>query len=208
MKAIPWEDSLTSEQQSLLVGSLLGDARLECRSVTGTARLRIHHADRQRDLLFWKYHMFQSWVKREPWRTDWKDKRNGKIYSSLFFHTRTSSHLTPWWKLFYPNGSKIIPVSIDHYLNPLALAVWCMDDGCFQPESIILNTQSFSLKEHIYLQKIFMQKFGVQPSLHRDRKNMRLYFGKKEKRQLMAIIQPFLLPAFYKSKTIPVTTDS
>ena len=45
------------DQLQLILGSLLGDARLECRSKSirakHTARLRIHQSDRQKDYVFY-----------------------------------------------------------------------------------------------------------------------------------------------------------
>jgi hypothetical protein len=204
-RAIPWEDHLTPKQQSILIGSLLGDARLECRSKSGTARLRIHQSDRQKDLVFWKYDHFRLWVKREPWKTTCVDSRNGKTYLSWFFHTQISSIFTPWLELFYPNKRKILPKSIVEYLNPLTLAVWFMDDGCFQKNAIILNTQSFSVSDHYLLHEIFIQHYGITAGIQKDRENVRLYFGKYSTEKILSIIRPYLLKTFYK--TIPVTTD-
>lgn len=206
-RVIPWEDSLSPKQRSILIGSLLGDARLECRSKRGTARLRIHQSDRQKDLVFWKYAHFKSWVKKKPWKTAWVDSRNGKTYHSWFFHTQTSSLFAPWHTLFYPKGSKILPKPLDQYLDPLTLAVWFMDDGCFQQHCLILNTQSFSVDEHTILQELFKREYGIQTGIQKDRRNVRLYFGKSSRKKLLSVIQPFLLESFYK-KTIPVTTDS
>lgn len=205
MRVIPWEDSLTAEQQSLLIGCLLGDGRLECRSQAGTARLRIHHADRQKDYVFWKYNLLKPWVMRPPWKTVWKDKRNGELYTSWFFHTRTARVFRPWYFLFYPRGTKCLPGNIKRYLDPLALAVWFMDDGCFQGKCIILNTQSFSRLENERLQKFFKEEHDIHPVIQKDRKNVRLYFGKSQMRKVMSIIQPFLMETFHK--TVPVTTD-
>ena len=206
MKVIPWEDSLNSTQQSVLIGSLLGDARLECRSKSGSARLRIHHAERQRDLVMWKYQVFQDLAARPPWSTDWLDKRNGKTYRSWFFHTKTTLIFREWHQLFYPSPKKVIPQGLKQMLDPLALATWFMDDGCFQDSCIILNTQSFSVVEQKCLSQIFCEKYGVLPTLQKDRKNYRLYFGKKKKQIIENIIRPHVLESFYK--TIPVTTSS
>lgn len=196
MKVIPWEDRLSTEQQSLLIGSLLGDARLECRSKRGTARLRKHHAESQKDYLFWKYQLLKRFVTRKPWKTTWVDRRNNRPYTSWFFHTKTSSVFTEWWRLFYPDRTKLLPKIIGPYLDPMALAVWFMDDGCFQSHSIILNTQSFSLAENEFLQKLFRQKFRAQPGIQQDRRNVRLYFGKNASKKIWSIVRPHLLPSF------------
>ena len=205
MRVIPWEDSFSPEQQSIIVGSLLGDGRLECRSKQGTARFRVHHSDQQKDYVFWKYDHLKTWVTRAPWKTVWTDKRNNQEYISWFFHTNTTDALKPWYTFFYPEKEKIVPKNIGEFLDPLALAVWFMDDGCFQPNSIVLNTQSFTYTEQKIMQKYFLQKYNVHTRIHKDRKNVRLYFGSQERGKIINIIRPHLLSTFYK--TVPVTTD-
>lgn len=205
MKVIPWEDSLRSEQRSLIVGGLLGDGRLECRAKSGTARFRIHHSDRQKDYVFWKYNLLKPLVDCQPWKTAWIDKRSGETYVSWFFHTRTTAAFTSWWRLFYPKRTKILPKSIGSLLDPLALAIWFMDDGCFQQDCIILNTQSFSREEHAFMQSYFARVHGIETTIQQDRRNVRLYFGKSERGKVLSIIRPHLLSTFYK--TVPVTTD-
>ena len=127
---------LTDQQNDILIGSLLGDGRLECRSKSGTARFRVHHADSQRDLLLWKYQNFKQHVRNAPWPNDWLDKRFNRKYRSWFFHTVTTDLFEPTWTRFYRLGQKRIPRNIADDLTPLAVAVWVMDDGCFSDNSI------------------------------------------------------------------------
>ena len=75
-------EKLSAIQQEVLVGTLLGDGRLECRSKSGSARLRIHHAESQRDYLFWKFHVFQNLVTREPWQVTWTGRQTGNTYAA------------------------------------------------------------------------------------------------------------------------------
>lgn len=206
MRVIPWEDGLSPEQRSLLVGCLLGDGRLECRSRSATARFRVHHAERHKKYLFWKYNLLKPWVDRSPWQTEWTDRRNGMTYVSWFFHTRTTSAFTPWFHLFYPDGTKRVSERIVELIDPMALSVWFMDDGCFQGNCIILNTQSFSFAEHMLMQQFFKRKYGVAPTIQKDRRNLRLYFGISAKERILPVIRPHLLPEFRKA--VPVTTDS
>lgn len=57
-----------THQFDVIIGSLLGDARLECRSIglrsPVTARLRVHHGEKQKDYVFWKYEVLKSLVIR------------------------------------------------------------------------------------------------------------------------------------------------
>src|SRR3989344_8257608 len=89
---IPWEDNfgkLSKRQEELVIGSLLGDGRLECRSIAKTARLRIHHADSQKEYLFWKFQQMKSLTKVTPRRHEYIDKRYQTKVVSWYFHTRT-----------------------------------------------------------------------------------------------------------------------
>lgn len=198
---------LTDQQEQILVGSLLGDGRLECRSQSGTARFRIHHADSQHELVLWKYKHFQELVHRAPWSTDWLDRRSGRSYRSWFFHTETTALFTPMWKRFYRDGRKEIPHDIVLDLTPQALAVWIMDDGCRDDETIILNTQSFTLKEQKLLLKALSERYGIQGTINRDRMNYRLRFAAEPSKKLSRLVRPYIVESL-QAKIVPVSTES
>ena len=203
---IPWEDDfgkLSKNQEEFIVGCLLGDGRLESRSFANTARLRIHHSDSQRDYLFWKFEKLKNLTKTIPRRHEYIDKRYNKKVVSWYFHTKTFISFAKLYKMFYKNGRKNVPVNLEKILTPYILAVWIMDDGCLNKGALILNTQSFSMGEHRYMQSIFNKKYGVKTGIHKDRKNFRLYFPKQSAKIIQNIISPFL----FGPKFIPVETD-
>ena len=209
MKVIPWEDnvSLSDLQKDILVGCLLGDGRLECRSQSGAARFRVHHAESQREFLFWKFQHFQKMVRGAPWRTEWIDKRNGQVYGSWFFHTVTSRVFEPFHRRFYREEIKVIPQDIGNELTPRALAVWIMDDGCRTRNDIILNTQSFTFEEQKFLLQAMERLYAIQGTINRDRRNYRLRFGRKEAQKLSKIVEPYMIQSL-SAKIIPVSTES
>lgn len=209
MKVIPWEDNLVFSdlQKDVLIGCLLGDGRLECRSESGAARFRVHHAESQREFLFWKYNHFQELVRRAPWRTEWLDKRNGRIYGSWFFHTITTLLFKPFYERFYREGIKIVPRDIGKYLTPRAMAVWVMDDGCRTQQDLILNTQSFTLDEQRFLLEEIKRRYEVRGTINKDRNNYRLRFGRLEAKTLSEIIAPYILESLI-TKIVPVSTVS
>ena len=57
---------ISNFQKEVLVGCLLGDGRLESRSGGKSARLRIHHGEKQKDLIFWKYEIMRNLVSVAP----------------------------------------------------------------------------------------------------------------------------------------------
>ncbi len=198
---------LTNQQKDILVGCLLGDGRLECRSKIGTARFRVHHADSQRNYLWWKYRCFQEIVTRAPWSTDWLDKRNKCLYRSWFFHTVTSNLFTPTLNRFYPHRKKVVPTDIVQDLTPLTVAVWIMDDGCLSEKSLILNTQSFTLNEQHRLLSAMKRRYGIEGFVNRDRSNFRLRFGREQTEVLSGIVRPYVVESL-QSKIVPVSTES
>jgi hypothetical protein len=197
---IPWEDNfdkLSRKQKELIIGSVLGDGRLECRSLAKTARLRIHHADSQKDYLFWKFNELKSLSNISPNRHEYIDKRSGTKVVSWYFHTRTSASLGKLYGLFYKDGVKILPKNLLKILTPFALAIWVMDDGCFYKQSLILNTQNFTIKENKDLQNVFKEMYGVEGRMQKDRNNFRLYFSRQSTEKIKIIVQPFIFNQNY-----------
>ncbi len=185
-------EQISTIQREVLIGTLLGDDRLESRSKNGSARLRVHHAESQRDFLFWKYQVFQNLVTRKPWKVTWIGKQTGNQYSSWFFHTKTLYALREVHQLFYSVGKKNVPLNIGKLLTPRALAVWFMDDGCMTPSSAILNTQCFSKTEQEILRSWFRSYLGIETSFNKDRLNYRLRMNQKSARKLSDLIDPYV----------------
>lgn len=112
----------------------------------------------------------------------------------------------PYHQMFYKDGKKFLPESVENFLTPLALAVWFMDDGCCFSKGATLNTQSFSLHENAVLQNVFLQKFDIRVSIQRDRRNFRLFMSRKNFNTLFRIIEPHI-PLSMQRKFLPVTTE-
>lgn len=195
-------------QKEVINGCLLGDGRLECRSKEGSARLRIHHGWKQKDFIFWKYKVLKNLVSCPPRKIIcWKNPKNNENYYSWYFHTRTFPEFKILYKVFYLNRKKILPKNILDLLNSLTLAVWIMDDGCNDNNSLILNTQNYSIKEHYRLQEIFQKKFGLLSTTNKDRDEFRLRFNSENAKKLFKIIYPNIIFSM-KYKIAPVTTGS
>lgn len=195
-------------QREIINGCLLGDGRLECRSKEGSARLRIHHGWKQKDFVLWKYKVLKNLVLSPPRKiVCWKNPKNNENYYSWYFHTQTIPEFKTLYKIFYHDRKKVLPQSMLDLLNPLTLAVWIMDDGCNTGDSLILNTQNYSIEEHYRLQKIFQQKFEAFSTINKDRDEFRLRFNCENAKKLFEIIYPNIISSM-KYKIVPVTTES
>ena len=188
-----------SHQFDVLIGSLLGDARLECRSIGKrqpiTARLRMHHSDKQKDYVFWKYEIFKNIVDCPPRKIMvWHDKERNKKHYSYYFHTKTLENLGLLWQYFYQGKTKILPESVFKLITPRALAVWFMDDGSNTWSSYTINTHCFSKEEQGKIINFLKEKYNLSAKLVRDRSRYKIALGRNECQKLNNIIEPYIIP--------------
>jgi hypothetical protein len=195
-------------QKEVINGCLLGDGRLECRSREGSARLRIHHGWRQKELIFWKYKVLKNLVSCPPRKiVCWKNPKNSENYYSWYFHTLTLIELKDFHQKFYQGKKKRLPQEIFEILTPVSLAVWIMDDGCYDRGSLILNTHHLTLEGNKIIQKVLKRKFNLSTGINKDRNHWRLRFLKSEFQKLKNLIEPFLIHSM-RYKIVPVETES
>lgn len=202
---------LNLKQKSLLIGSLLGDGTLRLGKSAINVNLKLEQGLKQKEYLWWKYQIFKEWVFTEP-KISFRYRENGERYlKSWWFRTIRHPILTKYWKEFYKNGKKVIPILIGKYLDPLALAVWIMDDGSYNRKIIDISTYPFSLEDIKKIQEALRVNFGLISRVHSDRdKGYRLYFPVSETKKLIEIIKPLIIPPLlYKVgfPINPVTTD-
>ena len=178
--------SLTNVQESILIGSLLGDGTMRKKI---NAYLEINHAYSQKKLVDWIYSEFKNLVLTPPkWR-----KGNGDREAYRFF-TRSLPVLTPFYNKFFINGKKIIPDNLK--LNALSLAVWFMDDGSKSRSAIYLNTQQFSVEEQKKLINILKNQFGLESTLNKDKIYFRIRVRSESSKKMVKIISKYILPDF------------
>ena len=105
--------SLTEEQKSILIGTLLGDGTMRKKK---NAHLEINHCYAQKALVDWIFNKFKDLVITEPkWR-----KGNGKR-EAYRFATQSLPVLNSFYDQFFSNKKKKIPSNLK--LDSLALAV-------------------------------------------------------------------------------------
>ncbi len=188
---------IPSHQFDVVVGSLLGDGRLECRSKgirhEKTARFRVHHGEKQRKYVDWKYNILKDMVSAPPRMITRYDKRRSVYETSYYFHTRSTYELGILHELFYETGTKGIPKNLKHIITPHMLAVWYMDDGSFTGSGCTLNTHSFSVDEQQYLRDMLHDVFDIKTSLVKDRDTYKIALGKWEYSKFARIIEPHVI---------------
>ncbi|MBI1952535.1 MAG: hypothetical protein HYS41_00210, partial [Candidatus Omnitrophica bacterium] len=178
--------SLTDAQEALIVGCLLGDGAMRCKT---HALLEINHSVDQRAYVEWKYRSLQHLVSTPP-----KLRRSGPRRLACRFTTRSLPVLTAFYRQFYADGAKQIPEGL--IISPLSLAVWLMDDGAKSYRAVYFNTQKFDEASQERLIKLLREQHSIDARLNRDKQYWRLRIAVGSVGRLAELVRPYLLPMF------------
>lgn len=190
--------------KQILIGSILGDGHLTKLSKKGLSQLFLKYDDRSLSYLNWLHQMFSPIGVNEI-----KEKVKGG-YHQHYFSTKSSKELGEIRELFYPKEIKIVPENIQQLLtDPIAIAVWYMDDGSVDfrkkyHRNATFSTFCFSFKECEYLQKMFENNFSIRVSIHKTKMRGKIYFRLYVKSESMNffldLIRKYIHPCFrYKA---------
>jgi hypothetical protein len=137
------------------------------------------------------------------------DRRTRKTYRSLRFYTKAV--LKDFRNSFYQDRRKIVPRNLGDILDPLAVAVWFMDDGgrgARTPRELVFNTSCFSADEQVFLAKVLLDSFRVVASIHKHGKGFQIYIKAESFSRFSELVSPYLIASLrYKLPVDPVTTS-
>lgn len=180
-----------NNKKDILFGVLLGDANLQTFTNGKTWRARFIQSNTHKDYLFHLYNCFQPWVKTPP-----RLSTDSRGYKRWYFNTVVVSDLNYFAELFYPHKNrKTVPLNIQEYFTDRSLAYWFMDDGSLKSNTsaYIFCTDNFSLDELKILKDLFIHKYGIYPSFHKQRKNQyRLYIPRRYYEELKERMEPYI----------------
>ncbi|MCA1607729.1 MAG: hypothetical protein LC775_20200 [Acidobacteria bacterium] len=177
--------SLSGVQREILIGTLLGDGAMRCKT---NALLEINHSINQRTYVDWLHNQFKEFVSTPPRAR----KGNGNRIAYRFV-TRSLPQLTPYFHQFYGFGKKSVP---EVELSPLSLAVWFMDDGCRSRSAVYLNTQQFQVEAQRRLLRLLFEQWGIHGSLNRDKSYYRIRISVDGTKRFVRLIEPHVLHSF------------
>jgi recombination protein RecA len=175
--------SLSEVQREIIIGTLLGDGSMRCKT---NALLEINHSVHQKGYVDWKYRHLSELVRTPP------KARNGNQGRTAYrFVTRSLAELTPFYRLFYESGRKVIP---EVALTPLTLAVWFMDDGCRSRRAVYLNTQQFTGGAQEALLGMLRDQWSINGTLNKDKGYYRIRISVAGTAKLVELIEPYVIP--------------
>lgn len=197
---------LNHRQKEVLIGTLLGDASMALKLGKPTYQVKFEQQIQRKEYIDYLYGIFENFVGTPP---KIRDIRGGgaKFRQSIWFRTYGHSAFKFYDDIFYIRDKvtnvrrKCVPVKIQQYLTPRALAFWFMDDGTLSNQDYVLSTQSFVLSDQKRLQRALKKVFGLQINIHKDRNKYRLYVCRNSETRLRQLISEFIHPNFqYKLK--------
>lgn len=166
---------LQQQQQDLIFGTLLGDGSLQTENGGRTWRYRALHKEEHRDYLYHKYEILKSLCNSSPNYGEVLDSRTNKTYKRNYFNTTQNSSLNFFGNMFYTYDSinnkwvKDVPLKVEKFLTPTALAYFYMDDGAIKwlnhSNAMRICTESFSHDGIIRVQKALKNLYNVDTSL-------------------------------------------
>ena len=194
------QSDFSPHQIGVIIGSLLGDARLECRSkgmrYPISARLRIHQSDKQKEYVFWKYTALQNLVLKEPrYVRVWHDPKRNKNHFSWYFHTKTMPELGELYHYFYKDDVKVFPQDIEHIITKEMLAIWFMDDGSNVKTGFTISTHCFKMSDQLRVVNLLKNKFSIAANVVKDRTKYKIYIGSESRTAFVDLIKPFIIPS-------------
>lgn len=189
---------MTKREQNIVIGCVLGDGYFQ-KTGERNARLRLEHSEKQRHYIFWKWQELKRYMQDRPKRI----LRFNPVWKKTYAYYRCQSHASPTFgnlqRIFYDARRKRIPKTIQSLVrDPLALAVWYMDDGYYyrRDRTAYLYLSRVAMEEEKRLHDTFRSNFHLHPVLERKKDgNMNFKFPVKETRKLIHILAPHVIPS-------------
>ena len=173
-------------QNSILIGSLLGDGHLT-RPRSGDSAFVKNQCAANLDYLQWHHQQFEQFAcPIRPGNTIIK----GKTYFRNTLYVKAHPILTNLRHQWYPDGTKVVPSNL--VLSPLALAIWYFDDGSniFRSRRASFATYCFSRTELEHLTSLLLRQFQISCTI--NSKNVIVVRAESYKR-LIDLVSPYML---------------
>lgn len=175
---------LSEQQLQIVYGGLLGDSNINVRA-NGACRLKMGHSSKQLDYLEFKKKMLEPFVIQEKPTIDFQpNNKYSPNFTFYSYNTIVHQDFTDIFGLFYRNiegkRKKYITMNFLNNLQPLAIFIWFLDDGCYnysknKTHKIYLSTYRYSLSEHQTLKEWFWKKWKIESKITFDTTHQQYY---------------------------------
>lgn len=184
--------NIPNNLRSMLCGLLISDAWLEINKIGNT---RFFFKQSMANFLFviFVFNRLSHYCSDYPYLTS--NSFKGKKFKALCFNTRVYPCLTEYYEMFYVKGVKIVPLNLYELIDYEFLAYWIMGDGSRAGNAIYLQTQSFSVKDCVFIISVLIHKFNLNCNIHMQRNQPTIYISAKSMIKIRANLGPFFIPS-------------
>lgn len=156
--------AINNAQKQVIYGSMLGDGFLrKLRPGLRNSFFTCRHTVAHKQYVEWLAYLLRPLA--NIYEYNYPETRPGWPQRSaiVVLQTASSSFFTDLRQLFYPQGKKIAPMSVLRFLDSLGLAVWYMDDGCYDKrwKRIFLHTEGFPQFDQEIIVRCLQDRFGT-----------------------------------------------
>ena len=182
----------------MIYGTLLGDGHAERRIKGNGTRVTFYQEGSHVSYLLWLHNSFYQlgYCNSKVPEIQTRLGSKGKVRKIIRFNTFTFSSFNWIHDLWYVNGVKVIPLDIEKYLSPLALAIWIMDDGGKVNKALKLSTNSYTYLECLLLIKVLFKNFKLKASIQSagaaTGDQYQIYIWKESMPLLREIVLPYV----------------
>jgi len=175
-----------------LIGIIISDGWLTINK-NGNARLSFKQSMKHLNFFLIVYSKLNFYCSKGPFltKTTLQTRDKKKIHYGIQFTTRTLPCFTPLYHQFYKNGKKIVPSILRDYISLELLSYWICGNGAYK-SGVVLNTQSFTVKEAILICDILYFDLNLLCRVHFNRGQPIVYIKakslKKVKNELLRYI--------------------
>ena len=159
------------------------------------SQLSFYHCPQQEEYLKYK----QDLIEKIGYKTTYKFcSATEKTRSRIMCWTKSYKELNLYRLLYSFRNTpskrrKRINISILKRLDPQGIAIWYMDDGHNMKgrSGINLATQSFTYKEHLIIQKYFLETWDIYFRIYK-RKDKHFLVTYKDAKKFKDLVKPFV----------------
>lgn len=153
--------NLTSYQNSVLIGTILGDTYIS-KGSSKASYINFAHTQIHKEYFYKKIEILKdldfSYIKEKSVF----DKRTKKFYHLCTCISKACKELKILRNIFYKNGKKCLPIEyLEKNFDKTSLAFLYMDDGNTQKYNTIISTQCFERAELELFVKLLKKKFDL-----------------------------------------------
>lgn len=207
------QPSLSENVKAVVLGSLLGDGRLEKPKGYKNARFCFRHSVKQRDYFMWKVSLLKEISGERCWREQPPDgwSKNPKLQ----YCSKALPELTKLYELTHDKRGKLkVRRKWLNMMTPLSLAIIWFDDGSIigNGRRGVICTDGVPLKGQLVFCKYLRKVWGIKARVGRARKGSDVYRiwirSAESLKRLLRIVMPFAKVESVLSKLLLLYKDA